>query len=185
MNSQDSHGVGGSGALSPPSDDDHVVSRGDELAPLAKVDGVLHSGVHVVHPGSLGSGLVVEQRDTAAVELELPGHLVEPGDGQDGTLRLVLADQVGGGPAGGQHDDGRGLALVGGHHAGDGGGGGVVTGPGVLQNRPQSDRAEMVPVNRGQVSSLETKLFLIKKKRGKSWMIAVYFNNTKTNRFPL
>ena len=106
LNSQDSHGVGGSCPLSPAGDDDHVVSRGDELALLAKVDGVLNSRVHIVHPGSLGSGLLVQQRDTAAVELELAGHLVEPGDGEDGTLGLVLADQVGGGPTRGQHDDG-------------------------------------------------------------------------------
>ena len=153
LNSQDSHGVGGSRSLSPAGDDDHVVSRGDELALLAKVDGVLNSRVHIVHPGSLGSGLLVQQGDAAPVELELASHLVEPGHGEDGALWPVLAHQVGGGPAGGQHDDGRGLALVGGHHAGDGGGGGVVAGSRVLQQSTQSDRAwaGRVEVNRGQV----------------------------------
>ena len=49
-------------------------------------------------------------------------------------MGLVLADNVGGGPRGGQDHDGGGLDLVRGHHGGDGGGGGGVSNLGrVLQ----------------------------------------------------
>ena len=78
MNSQDSHGVGGSRSLSPAGDDDHVVSRGDELALLAEVDGVVDSGVHVVNPGAVRAGLLVVQGDAAAEHLGLPRHLGVP-----------------------------------------------------------------------------------------------------------
>ena len=54
---------------------------------------------------------------------------------------------MGGGPAGGQHDDGRGLALVGGHDAGDGGGGGVVAGSGVLNTEYGELEREWLPKN--------------------------------------
>ena len=117
----------------PASDDHNIVTSSNEVALLAKVNGVLHSGVHIIQPSSVQSGLVIVERNAASEDLELPGHLGVPGHGQDGAVGLVLAHQVGGGPGGGQHDDGGGLALVGCQDCGDGCGGGVVTGRGVLQ----------------------------------------------------
>ena len=112
-----------------PSRDDHnIVPSSNEVALLAEVNGVLHPGVHIVQPGSVQSGLVVVEGDAASEDLELSGHLGVPGHREDGAVGLVLADEVGGGPGGGQHYDGRGLALVGGQDSGDGCGGGVVTG---------------------------------------------------------
>ena len=50
-------------------------------------------------------------------------------------MGLVLADNVGGGPGGGQHHDGGGLDLVRCHDGGDGGGGGVSNLGRVLQGK--------------------------------------------------
>ena len=112
----------------PSSDDHNIVASSNEVALLSKVNGILHSGVNIIKPGSVQSGLVVVEWDASSEDLELSGHLGEPGHREDGAVGLVLAHQVRGGPGGGQHDDGGGLALVGGQDSGDGCGGGVVTG---------------------------------------------------------
>ena len=49
-----------------------------------------------------------------------------PGHRDDGAVGLVLGHDMGGGPGGGQHHDGRRLALVGGEHRADGRGARVV-----------------------------------------------------------
>ena len=75
---QNPDGVGGAGALPPARDDDHVVPCRNEVALLAKVDGVVDSGVHVVNPGAVRAGLLIVQGDAAAEHLGLPRHLGVP-----------------------------------------------------------------------------------------------------------
>ena len=60
------------------------------------------------------------------VELHLPGGCWVAGDGKDGAVRLVFADGVGSGPAGGQYNDSSRLALIGGQHGRDGRGSSLV-----------------------------------------------------------
>ena len=125
-NLQNPDGVGGPRALLPPGDDNDVVPGSDEVAPLAEVDGVLHPVVDVLHPVGLAL-LLVEERDAASEDLHLPCHLSIPGqkldqritntycppcDGENGTVGFVLRYNVRGGPGGGEHHDGGGLALV-------------------------------------------------------------------------
>ena len=97
--------------MSPAGDNNDIVSSSDEITLLTKVNRVLDSSIHVIHPGSSRSVLLIEEWNTSSEHLELSRHLGEPGDGEDGTVGLVLADDVGGGPGGGQHHDGGGLDL--------------------------------------------------------------------------
>ena len=120
-------------SLSPSCDNNHIVSNRDEVALLAEINGILNPGIHIIHPGSSWPLLLIVQGDAASEDLSLPGHLGEPGDGEDGAVGLVLADQVRGGATGGEDHDSRGFTLVGGEDSRDSSGGGVVTGRHVLQ----------------------------------------------------
>ena len=84
----DTHSVGESRARLPTGDDHQRVSRLDELAVLAEADGVLDAGFDILQP--VGDALRgVDQREDAAVQVALAGHLWEAGDGHDGARRAV------------------------------------------------------------------------------------------------
>ena len=137
-NLQNPDGVRGSRTLLPSSDDNNIVSSPDEVAPLAKVDGVLDPVVDVLHPVGVAL-LLVQQWDAASEDLHLSRHLSVPlqtlmsmtssGESkhsyipcnrEDGTVRLVLWDNVGGCSGSGEDNDGRSLALVGSQNCTDG-----------------------------------------------------------------
>ena len=119
--------------MSPAGDNNDIVSSSDEITLLTKVNRVLDSSINIIHPGSSRSVLLIEEWNTSSEHLELSRHLGEPGDGEDGTVGLVLADQVRGGATGGEDHDSRGFTLVGGEDSRDSSGGGVVTGRHVLE----------------------------------------------------
>ena len=74
---QDPDGVWRPWSLLPSSDDDNVVSSPDEVAPLAKVDGILDPVVDVLHPVSIAL-LLIQQWDAPSEDLHLSCHLTIP-----------------------------------------------------------------------------------------------------------
>ena len=82
----DTHSVGESSSRLPAGNNHQRVPRPDDLAVPAEVDGVLNTKLHVLQPVSdpLGG---VEQREDAAMEVALAGHLREPRHCDDGARR--------------------------------------------------------------------------------------------------
>ena len=148
LDRQDSDGVGGPGPLPPACNADHRVAGLEEALVLAEVDAELDAVVDILDP-VLGPRLCkvqnkscslrsfelrhlvaqrtfVEERHDSAVELHLPGHLIEPGDRDDGAHRPETRG-LGGSLAGGRDgDDGGRADVVGGLDGRHGGRGGDV-----------------------------------------------------------